>query len=121
MPFASLAQEGWAHTHPQQFGEKNLKEFDAATKGKHLPERIHKESHMDGLGHAGKHAPHHTVKHSKIEHHGDGTHTVTHYHHDGSEHSHAVPNLDGVHDNLEEHLGAPNEGEEEEAAEMGGE
>ena len=76
---------------------------------------------MDGLGHAGKHAPHHTVKHSRIDHHGDGTHTVTHYHHDGSEHSHAVPNLDGVHDNLEEHLGAPNEGEEEEAAEMGGE
>lgn len=39
-PFASLAQEGWAHTHPEQFGEKNLKEFDAATKGKHLPKTV---------------------------------------------------------------------------------
>jgi len=38
-PFASLAQEGWAHTHPEEFGKKNLAEFDAATKGKHLPKR----------------------------------------------------------------------------------
>lgn len=39
-PFASLAQEGWAHSHPDKFGRKNLAEFDAATKGKHLPARV---------------------------------------------------------------------------------
>lgn len=43
MPFVSKAQQGWAHTHPEEFGEKNLKEFDAATKGMHnLPEHVHK-------------------------------------------------------------------------------
>jgi hypothetical protein len=42
MPFKSLAQEGWAHTHPEEFGKKNLAEFDAATKGKHLPEHVKK-------------------------------------------------------------------------------
>jgi len=41
MPFVSLAQEGWAHTHPEEFGKKNLKEWDAATKGSHLPEHVH--------------------------------------------------------------------------------
>lgn len=39
-PFASLAQEGWAHEHPEQFGKKNLAEFDAATKGRHLPKKV---------------------------------------------------------------------------------
>jgi hypothetical protein len=41
-PFASIAQEGWAHSHPDKFGRKNLAEFDAATKGKHLPEHVKK-------------------------------------------------------------------------------
>jgi hypothetical protein len=41
-PFVSQAQAGWAHTHPDQFGRANLKEWDAATKGKHLPERVKK-------------------------------------------------------------------------------
>jgi hypothetical protein len=41
-PFVSQAQAGWAHTHPDQFGRKNLKEWDAATKGKHLPKRVKK-------------------------------------------------------------------------------
>jgi hypothetical protein len=46
MPFVSLAQEGWAHTHPEEFGKKNLKEWDAATKGKHnLPEHVKKPSY----------------------------------------------------------------------------
>ena len=43
MPFVSGAQQGWAHAHPEEFGEKNLAEFDAATKGTHnLPEHVHK-------------------------------------------------------------------------------
>jgi hypothetical protein len=47
MPFVSQAQAGWAHTHPDEFGRKNLKEWDAATKGKTLPKRVKKAS---GLG-----------------------------------------------------------------------
>ncbi len=39
MPFVSQAQAGWAHTHPDEFGRKNLKEWDAATQGKTLPKR----------------------------------------------------------------------------------
>lgn len=37
MPFKSLAQEGYMHEHPEVLGKKKLAEFDAATKGKHLP------------------------------------------------------------------------------------
>lgn len=39
-PFASLAQEGFLHAHPEKLGAKKLAEFDAATKGKHLPKRV---------------------------------------------------------------------------------
>lgn len=39
MPFKSLAQEGYLHAHPEILGKAKLAEFDAATKGKHLPER----------------------------------------------------------------------------------
>ncbi len=39
-PFASLAQEGYLHAHPDKLGPKTLAEFDAATKGKHLPKRV---------------------------------------------------------------------------------
>lgn len=43
MPFVSKSQQGWAHAHPEEFGKKNLAEFDAATKGMHnLPEHVHK-------------------------------------------------------------------------------
>jgi hypothetical protein len=42
MPFESLAQEGFAHEHPEKFGgEAVVEEFDAATKGKKLPKRKH--------------------------------------------------------------------------------
>jgi hypothetical protein len=41
-PFASLAQEGFLHEHPEKLGAKKLAEFDAATKGKHLPEHVKK-------------------------------------------------------------------------------
>ena len=39
-PFASLAQEGYLHAHPEKLGKAKLAEFDAATKGKHLPKRV---------------------------------------------------------------------------------
>jgi hypothetical protein len=39
-PFASLAQEGYLHAHPEKLGPKKLAEFDAATKGKRLPKHV---------------------------------------------------------------------------------
>lgn len=41
-PFASLAQEGFLHAHPEKLGAKKLAEFDAATKGKKLPKKVKK-------------------------------------------------------------------------------
>lgn len=65
-----------------------------------------------------KHAGH-GFKKVHIEHHGDSSHTVHHEHEDGaaSDKKHAVADLDGVHDSLQDHLGTPNVGEQE--AEMG--
>ncbi|PWT75516.1 MAG: hypothetical protein C5B59_08540 [Bacteroidetes bacterium] len=39
-PFASLAQAGYMHAHPEVLGKKKLAEFDAATKGKKLPKHV---------------------------------------------------------------------------------
>jgi len=39
-PFASIAQEGFMHEHPEKLGKAGLKEWDAATKGKHLPQHV---------------------------------------------------------------------------------
>lgn len=41
-PFASQAQAGYMHAHPEILGKEALKEWDAATKGKHLPKRVKK-------------------------------------------------------------------------------
>jgi len=38
-PFASLAQEGYLHAHPEKLGKEKLAEFDKATKGMKLPKR----------------------------------------------------------------------------------
>lgn len=47
MPFASKAQQGYLHSHPEILGKKKLHEFDEATKGhyKDLPEHAHKSAH----------------------------------------------------------------------------
>ena len=43
MPFVSKAQQGYLHAHPEVLGNKNIAEFDAASKGSHdLPEHVHK-------------------------------------------------------------------------------
>ena len=42
-PFSSLAQEGFLHAHPEKLGKAGLKEWDAATKGKHLPQHVAKK------------------------------------------------------------------------------
>ena len=41
-PFASLAQAGYLHSHPEILGKSKLAEFDAATKGRHLPKKVKK-------------------------------------------------------------------------------
>jgi hypothetical protein len=124
MPFKSLAQEGYLHAHPEKLGKAGLAEWDAATKGHHLPEHV-KGSRASGgpIGetglyklHAGEYVmPKHKFTHTHIEHHPDGSKTIHHVHKDGPQHDvkHAVPNMDGVHDSLEEHMGEPNKGEAE--------
>ena len=44
MPYRSLAQEGYFHTHRRQLAAQGVDvgEWDAATKGQHLPERAMK-------------------------------------------------------------------------------
>ena len=61
-----------------------------------------------------KHAGH-GFKHTHIEHHADGSHTIHHEHEDGAQHDikHAVANLDGAHDSMQDNLGTPNPGEAE--------
>ena len=39
-PFASLAQAGYMHSHPEILGAKALKEWDTASKGKKLPKHV---------------------------------------------------------------------------------
>lgn len=41
-PFASLAQAGYMHSHPEVLGKTALDEWDSATKGKKLPKRVKK-------------------------------------------------------------------------------
>ena len=56
----------------------------------------------------------HKFLRTTIEHHDDGSATVHHEHADGVSHvKHAVLDLDGVHDSLEDHLREPEEIEKE--------
>ncbi|VVB52841.1 Uncharacterised protein [uncultured archaeon] len=58
-----------------------------------------------------KHAGH-GYKHTHIEHHADGSHTMHHEHEDGKSHKkYAVQSLDHVHDGMQDHLGSANPGE----------
>ena len=61
--------------------------------------------------HKKKHA-HHGFSHTNTEHHADGSHTVHHVHHEGphKDVKHAVADLDGMHDSMQDHLGQPNPG-----------
>jgi hypothetical protein len=62
-----------------------------------------------------KKPPHagHGFTDTHIKHHADGSHTVHHVHEMGPEHDveHAVGDLDGAHDSMEDNLGTPNAGE----------
>ena len=42
-PFASIAQEGYLHAHPEKLGKAGLAEWDVATKGKKLPQHVKKQ------------------------------------------------------------------------------
>ncbi len=42
-PFASLAQEGFMHAHPEKLGKAGLAEWDKASKGLKLPKRVKKQ------------------------------------------------------------------------------
>jgi hypothetical protein len=57
----------------------------------------------------------HGFSRSHVENHADGSHTVHHEHSEGphKDVKHAVADLDGVHDSLQDHLGMPNPGEAE--------
>lgn len=44
MPFKSAAQRGYLHAHPEILGKKGLAEWDAASKGQHVPEHVHEHS-----------------------------------------------------------------------------
>ena len=54
MPYVSRAQAGYFHTHKDQLEHEGIDvdEWDAASKGKSLPERSMKKEHVD-LGHKG--------------------------------------------------------------------
>jgi hypothetical protein len=39
-PFASLAQAGYMHSHPEILGKAGLKEWDEASKGRKIPYKV---------------------------------------------------------------------------------
>lgn len=39
-PFASLAQAGYMHSHPEILGKSGLKEWDQASKGRKIPYKV---------------------------------------------------------------------------------
>jgi len=45
MPFKSAAQRGYLHAHPEILGKKALAEWDAASKGQHVPEHVKKSEY----------------------------------------------------------------------------
>lgn len=106
MPFYSLAEEGYLHEHPEILGKAKLAEFDAATKGKHLPERSHVSTHSsyDHAGAQGSHAAidgivsDHGLAKGHSHHSPDGqTHTVITHHEDGHTHeSNGHPHMEHV-------------------------
>lgn len=82
------------HEHPEILGKAGLKEWDSATKGKHLPERKSMKESKHGF------------THSTIKHHHDGSKTVTHHHVEPEKTiEHAVPDLAGAQASLEQHVG----------------
>ena len=59
---------------------------------------------------------HHGFTHTEIELHHDGSATIEHHHEKGAQHNkrYAVPDLDGIHDGLEDHLRVDPDAKEDE-------
>ena len=95
MPFKSLAQEGYLHAHPDILGKSGLKEWDAATKGKHLPEHTMKDKRG------------HHFSHSTVHHHKDGSHHTEHHHESdpAKNVSYAKEDTEGMMGGMEQNLG----------------
>ena len=128
MPFKSLAQEGFLHAHPEKLGGK-IHEWDAATKGKHLPEHVktydsgglvtpQKDNSMAGMfdqiTKGGEAKPKKEIKemvHTKSH---NGKHIVTHKHHHPAHHpdeTHVMNDMNELQNHMDQHAGTPNEGE----------
>ena len=133
MPFKSLAQEGFLHAHPEKLGKKTLAEFDAATKGKHLPEHVktydsgglvtpQKDNSMAGMFDQitkGSDKPKKEIHEISIKKTHNGKHIVTHKHHHPEHHpdeTHAINSMADLHNHIDDHAGTPNDGEEAPAA-----
>ena len=54
MPFKSAAQRGYLHAHPEVLGKTALAEWDAASKGQHVPEHVHDGKPSYSLAHAAR-------------------------------------------------------------------
>jgi hypothetical protein len=132
MPFESLAQEGYMHAHPEILGKKALAEWDAATKGKKLPEHV--KVHDEGgkvvvpdkdkkmavnpfekitEGDKVKKPPKH-IKHIITAKTHDGKFIHTHVHHHPEHHpdeTHVSNDMADLHNHFEDHAGTPNVGE----------
>ena len=59
MPYKSAKQERWAHTEAAKKAGFPTAEFDAASKGKKLPESAHHVKHENHAKHEGKMNHHH--------------------------------------------------------------
>src|SRR5438046_9832422 len=107
MPYKSKAQAAFLHAHPEKVGgEAALKEWDAATDFKHLPEHKNMDAVTHGLASAAKKHQHpkrtkHGIKRITIENADDGSHTIKHEKDDGTMIHHTAPDVDGLKQNLD--------------------
>jgi hypothetical protein len=86
--------QAWCHRWETSGTEKNMAEKKEEHKAKHA---------------------HHGFTETHMKHHHDGSITVHHMHSEGphKDVEHAVADLDGAHDSMQQHLGMPNPGEAE--------
>ena len=93
-------------------GEKGPEKFVPSVNGKIIPTEKNMAEKKEE--HKAKHA-HHGFTETHMKHHHDGSITVKHMHSEGphKDVEHAVADLDGAHDSMQEHLGMPNPGEAE--------
>jgi hypothetical protein len=127
-PFRSKAQAGYLHSHPEILGKEGLKEWDASSKGKQLPEHVkqydqggvvspQKDTSMTGIFDQitkGGDKPKKEIKemvHTKSH---NGKHIVTHRHHSPAHHpdeTHVMNDMAQLHSHMDAHAGTPNDGE----------